>query len=63
MSAQRFSIAPCTGVAIELAAGQRLTIIDDEGGQVVDFFAEARADPDKVLSSGVTIDCNESLGL
>lgn len=43
--------------------GQFLTIIDDEGGQVVDFFAESAADPEEILSSGVTIDCNDSLAL
>lgn len=43
--------------------GQFLTVIDDEGGQVVDFFAESVTDPTEILSSGVTIDCNDSLAL
>ena len=34
-----------------------------EGGQVLDFFAESRKDPDEFLSPGVTIDCNGSLRL
>lgn len=43
--------------------GQFLAIFDDEGGQVVDFFSESAADPEEILSSGVTIDCNDSLAL
>lgn len=60
---RRVSIPPCSGELIEMRPGQLLTIIDDEGGQVVDFFAESATDPHEVLSSGVTIDCNESLRL
>ncbi|WP_425309967.1 urea carboxylase-associated family protein [Ammonicoccus fulvus] len=62
-SDRRVTIPPFSGDVIEMLPGQILTIIDDEGGQVVDFFAESAADPDEVLSSGVTIDCNESLRL
>lgn len=61
--ARSVTIAPFSGGLIELHEGEYLTVIDDEGGQVVDFFAEAASDPDEVLSSGVTIDCNESLAL
>ena len=43
--------------------GQAIAVIDLEGGQVVDFFAEAAGDPREFLSPGVTIDCNESLRL
>lgn len=57
------TIPPFSGDLIEMRAGQLLTIIDDEGGQVVDFFAESAAEPEEILSSGVTIDCNESLAL
>lgn len=38
-------------------------MIDVEGGQVADFFAENLKNPDEFLSPGVTIDCNESLRL
>ena len=40
-----------------------ITVIDIEGGQVVDFFAEVSQNADEFLSTGVTIDCNESLKL
>jgi uncharacterized protein YcgI (DUF1989 family) len=43
--------------------GQTIAIIDLEGRQVVDFFAEAHQQPDEFLSTGVTIDVNESLRL
>lgn len=57
------TVAPFSGQLIDLEAGQFLTVIDDEGGQVVDFFAESVTDHEEILSSGVTIDCNESLAL
>ncbi|MDO5676442.1 MAG: urea carboxylase-associated family protein [Propionibacteriaceae bacterium] len=60
---QRVSIPPFSGDLIEVRPGDLLMIIDDEGGQVVDFFAESAVDPEEILSSGVTIDCNESLRL
>jgi len=34
-----------------------------EGGQVADFFAEVSGNGAEFLSTGVTIDCNESLAL
>ena len=36
---------------------------DIDGGQVADFFAEALGQEEEFLSTGVTIDCNESLRL
>lgn len=60
---QRIIIPPFSGDVLEMFPGQFLTVTDDEGGQVVDFFAESAADPEEVLSSGVTIDCNDSLAL
>lgn len=60
---RRITISPFSGDLIEVHPGELLTIIDNEGGQVVDFFAESATDPDEVLSGGVTIDCNASLGL
>ena len=50
-------------MAIPVTQGQTITVVDLEGRQVVDFFAEAQGDPDTFLSTGVTIDCNESLRL
>ncbi len=58
-----YIINACCGMSIDVSAGQRITIIDVEGGQVVDFFAECKANPQAFLSTGVTIDCNESLRL
>ena len=58
-----YFIPVCSGKRIEVLAGQRIAIVDVEGGQVVDFFAEVTDMPDEFLSTGVTIDCNESLRL
>lgn len=56
-------ILACTGKRIEVRKGQKITVVDIEGGQVVDFFAEATGEEREFLSTGVTIDCNESLKL
>ncbi len=56
-------IEACHGIHIDVLAGQTITIIDIDGGQVVDFFAEHAGQPQEFLSTGVTIDCNESLKL
>lgn len=58
---EEFLISPCNGIAIDAAEGQTITIVDVEGGQVVDFFAERQGTHGEFLSPGVTIDCNESL--
>lgn len=60
---QVYIINACSGQCIEVSAGQKITVIDIDGGQVVDFFAECIENPDEFLSTGVTIDCNESLRL
>ena len=60
---QEYMIRACGGQAIEVLKGQLITVIDVEGGQVADFFAESSDNPDEFLSTGVTIDCNESLKL
>ena len=59
--AQKYIIPACCGRAIDVLMGQTITVIDLEGGQVVDFFAESAENPEEFLSPGVTIDCNESL--
>lgn len=51
------------GVAIDVKEGQTIAVIDIEGAQVVDFFAERAENPGEFVSPGVTIDCNESLRL
>ncbi len=62
MSAE-YIIPACSGIKIDVKQGQNITVVDIEGGQVVDFFAEAYGNPNEFLSTGVTIDCNESLKL
>lgn len=54
-----YVIPACSGTKIDVKQGQNITIIDEEGGQVVDFFAEISGNPNEFLSTGVTIDCNE----
>ncbi len=52
----RHEIAPRSGVSFTLDAGQRLAVIDPEGGQVADLLAYNRADVGESLSAGRTID-------
>ena len=49
-------LAPQTGTAFLLRAGQRLTGVDPTGEQVSDFFAVMDDDREEWLSSGRTID-------
>ena len=49
-------IAPRSGVAFTLDKGQRLAVIDPEGGQVADLLAFNRHDIGEGLSAGRTID-------
>lgn len=58
---REYVISACCGKEIEVKEGDLIVIEDTEGGQVVDFFAERSGDHDEFLSSGVTIDVNESL--
>ena len=60
---REYLIPPCSGQAFDLKAGQTIAVIDVEGGQVADFFAEAAGDPSEFLSPSVTLDCHESLRL
>lgn len=52
----RHEIAPRSGVAFAIDAGQRLSVIDPEGGQVADLLAYNRADVGESISAGRTID-------
>lgn len=52
----RHEIAPRSGVAFELARGQRLRVIDPLGEQVADLLAYNRDDVGEVLSSGRSLD-------
>ena len=58
---KEYIIPASSGMKIEVRKGQKIAVIDIEGGQVVDFFAEMTGNPNEFLSTGVTIDCNESL--
>ena len=49
-------VAPRTGVGFELSAGQKLTVIDPQGGQVADLVAFSAHDNREVISSGRTLD-------
>ena len=60
---KEYMIPECSGKKIDVKQGQNITVIDVEGGQVVDFFAEVTGKKNEFLSTGVTIDCNESLKL
>ena len=60
---REYFIPACSGKRIEVKRGQTITVIDIDGGQVVDFFAEVAGNSAEFLSTGVTIDCNESLRL
>jgi hypothetical protein len=56
-----FIIPSQTGKSFQVEKGDLITIIDLEGKQVVDFFAVNSANSLEFLSTGVTIDCNQSL--
>jgi uncharacterized protein YcgI (DUF1989 family) len=49
-------IPPRSGTAFELAAGQRLRVIDPQGEQVADLVAFNRHDTQEMLSNGRTFD-------
>lgn len=59
----RGRIPPRSGVAVRLARGDILTVVDPEGGQVSDMLAVAAEDPREVLSNGRTLDYEETLRL
>lgn len=56
-------IAPRSGVAFTLKAGQSLTVIDAEGAQVADLLAYNAADVREAISSGRTLDYEETIRL
>lgn len=60
---REYFIEPCSGKSIEVKKNEEIIVIDIDGTQVVDFFAESKHNPLEFLSTGVTIDCNESLKL
>lgn len=56
-------IAPRSGAAFALDRGEKLRVVDLEGGQVADLLAFNRLEPRERLSTGATIDNNGSLRL
>ncbi len=58
-----YHIAPQTGVAFRLERGQILRIIDPEGEQVADLLAYSGADTREWLSSGRSLDYNNTIYL
>ncbi|WP_132908506.1 urea carboxylase-associated family protein [Sphingomonas sp. BK235] len=56
-------IAPRSGTAFRLRAGQRLTVIDPRGVQVADLLAYNAEDVREVISSGRTLDYAETIRL
>lgn len=56
-------IAPRSGTAFRLEAGELLTVIDPKGEQVSDLVAFAAQDMREVLSNGRTFDYEETIRL
>lgn len=56
-------IAPQSGTAFAMRAGETLTVVDIEGEQVADLFAFARDDRAESLSSGRSLDYAETIFL
>ncbi len=63
MQGERVRIEPQTGYGLELKRGQILRIIDPEGEQVSDVMAFAKGDKAEKLSSGRSIDYNNTIYL
>jgi uncharacterized protein YcgI (DUF1989 family) len=57
----RHRIEPQRGTAFELAGGQLLRVFDPLGEQVADLIAYSSADRDEWLSSGRSIDYNDTI--
>lgn len=63
MQVERVRIEPQTGYGMELKRGRILRVIDPEGEQVSDVVAFARGDKAEKLSSGRSIDYNDTIYL
>ena len=59
----RYHLEPQTGIGLRLERGQVLRVIDPEGEQVSDVVAFAAADTGERLSSGRSIDYNNTVYL
>ncbi|MGI9193069.1 MAG: DUF1989 domain-containing protein [Actinomycetota bacterium] len=58
---EKIHLEPQTGCAFEIFVGDTLRVISPTGGQVADLTAFDRSDTAEWLSSGRTIDYNESI--
>jgi uncharacterized protein YcgI (DUF1989 family) len=58
-----YHLEPQTGAGFFIKRGQRLRVIDPEGEQVADLMAFAQADEGEWLSSGRSIDYNNTVYL
>lgn len=58
-----YIISACSGKRIDVKRGQRITVMDIEGGLVADFFAVSVLSSEEFLSPAVTLACHESLKL
>lgn len=58
---QEIMIEACCGKSFHVKKGQFISVIDVQGGQVADFFAESSLSQKEFLSPAVTIDCLESV--
>jgi len=61
LQVDKIHLNPQTGCAFELSAGDTLSVTSPTGGQVADLTAFGRPDSAEWLSSGRTIDYNESI--
>ena len=57
----RQTIQPRSGTAFTIKKGEKLKVIDPEGEQVADIYAFNEHDNTEFLSSGRTLDYNESI--
>ena len=63
MEIARYHLEPQTGIGFELERGQVLRVIDPQGEQVSDVLAFAAADRSERLSSGRSLDYNNTIYL
>ena len=63
MEIARYHLEPQTGIGFELERGQVLRVIDPQGEQVSDVLAFAAADRSERLSSGRSLDYNNTVYL
>ncbi|MDP8953289.1 MAG: urea carboxylase-associated family protein [Actinomycetota bacterium] len=63
MQGERVRIEPQAGYGLELKRGQILRVVDPEGEQVSDVMAFAKGDKAEKLSSGRSIDYNNTIYL